>query len=44
MTIRLGANQYGKAETHLVRVTKGGPFGSIHEIKDINVSVSLALS
>jgi len=42
MTIRLGANQYGKAETHLVRVTKGGPFGSIHEIKDINVSVSLA--
>jgi urate oxidase len=42
MTIRLGANQYGKAETHLVRVTKGGPFGSIHEIKDINVSVALA--
>lgn len=42
MTIRLGANQYGKAETHMVRVTKGGPFGSVHEIKDINVSVSLA--
>jgi urate oxidase len=42
MTIRLGANQYGKAETHLVRVTKGGPFGSIHEIKDISVSVVLA--
>ena len=42
MTIRLGLNQYGKAETHLVRVTKSGPFGSIHEIKDINVSVALA--
>jgi urate oxidase len=42
MTIRLGPNQYGKAETHLVRVTKGGPFGSIHEIKDINVSVVLS--
>src|ERR1700704_1474193 len=42
MTIRLGPNQYGKAETHLLRVTKGGPFGSIHEIKDINVSVALA--
>ena len=41
MSIRLGANQYGKAETHLVRVTKGGPFGSVHEIKDINVSVAL---
>lgn len=42
MTIRLGPNQYGKAETHLVRVTKGGPFGSVHEIKDINVSVALS--
>ncbi len=42
MTIRLGANQYGKAETHLVRVTKGGPDGSVHEIKDISVSVALA--
>ncbi len=42
MTIRLGPNQYGKAETHLVRVTKAGPFGSVHEIKDINVSVALA--
>jgi urate oxidase len=41
MNIRLGANQYGKAETHLVRVTKGGPFGSVHEIKDVNVSVAL---
>ncbi|HVC75476.1 MAG TPA: urate oxidase [Candidatus Micrarchaeaceae archaeon] len=42
MTIRLGSNQYGKAETHMLRVTKGGPFGSIHEIKDINVSIALA--
>jgi urate oxidase len=42
MTIRLGDNQYGKAETHMVRVTKGGPDGSVHEIKDINVSVALA--
>jgi urate oxidase len=41
MTIRLGDNQYGKAETHMVRVTKGGPDGSLHEIKDINVSVAL---
>jgi urate oxidase len=41
MNIRLGANQYGKAETHLVRVTKSGPFGSVHDIKDINVSVAL---
>ena len=42
MTIRLGPNQYGKAETHMLRVTKGGPFGSVHQIKDINVTVALA--
>jgi urate oxidase len=42
MTIRLGENQYGKSETHMVRVTKGGPDGSVHEIKDINVSIALA--
>lgn len=42
MTIRLGPNQYGKAETHMLRVTKGGPFGSVHEIKDINVSIALS--
>jgi urate oxidase len=41
MTIRLGENQYGKAETHMLRVTKGGPFGSVHEVKDINVSIAL---
>lgn len=42
MTIRLGENQYGKAETHMVRVTKGGPDGSVHEIKDVSVSIALA--
>jgi len=39
--IVLGDNQYGKAETHLVRVTKGGD-GDTHEIKDVTVSVALA--
>jgi urate oxidase len=42
MTVRLGENQYGKAQTHVVRVTKGGPGGNIHEIKDLTVSVMLA--
>ena len=46
MTVRLGSNQYGKAETHVVRVTKGGPGGTVqetkHEIKDMTVSVMLA--
>jgi urate oxidase len=41
MTIVLGGNQYGKAETHVVRVTKGGPDGAVHDIKDMNVSVAL---
>jgi urate oxidase len=39
MTIVLGDNQYGKAETHVVRVDRSGPK---HELKDINVSVALA--
>lgn len=39
MTIRLGDNQYGKSETHVVRVTKNG---ATHEIKDMNVSIALA--
>jgi len=39
MTIVLGDNQYGKAETHLVRVTRDG---ETHSIKDINVSIALA--
>jgi urate oxidase len=38
MAIRLGDNQYGKAEIRLVRVTRTD---SRHEIKDINVSTSL---
>ena len=42
MTIVLGDNQYGKAETHVVRVTKGGPEGAVHDIKDMTVSVALA--
>ena len=42
MTVRLGDNQYGKAQTHVVRVTKSGPDGSVHDIKDMTVSVMLA--
>jgi len=38
MTIRLGDNQYGKAETHVVRVTKGLE----HELKDMTVNIALA--
>jgi urate oxidase len=38
VTIRLGDNQYGKAETHVVRVTRG----ATHELKDMTVSISLA--
>src|SRR6266851_8549416 len=39
MTIVLGDNQYGKAETHLVRVTRDG---ATHDIKDVSVSIALA--
>ena len=39
MTIVLGDNQYGKAETHVVRVSRDG---ATHEIKDVNVSIALA--
>jgi urate oxidase len=39
MTIVLGDNQYGKAETHLVRVSRAG---ETHEIKDLVVSIALA--
>jgi urate oxidase len=35
----LGDNQYGKAETHVVRVIKSG---TRHELKDLNVSVALS--
>jgi urate oxidase len=38
MTIVLGDNQYGKAETHVVRVTKRG---ATHELKDLTVTVAL---
>jgi urate oxidase len=39
LTIVLGANRYGKAETRVVRVTRNG---GTHEIRDLNVSVTLA--
>ena len=39
MPIVLGENQYGKAETHVVRITRRG---DRHEIKDLNVSVALS--
>lgn len=42
MPIVLGDNQYGKAETHLVRVTKSGEGGRTHHVKDLNVSVALS--
>ena len=38
MGITLGFNQYGKAETHLVRITRDGPH---HEIRDLTVSSGL---
>jgi urate oxidase len=39
MGISLGAAQYGKAETRVVRVSRAG---DRHEIRDLNVSVALA--
>lgn len=42
MTVVLGNNQYGKSETHVVRITKAGPDGKTHEIKDLNVSIALS--
>jgi urate oxidase len=36
---RLGINQYGKAETHLVRVYRDG---AVHELRDLTVSVALS--
>ena len=38
MGIVLGANQYGKAETRVVRIVRDTPR---HEIRDLNVSTSL---
>ena len=42
MTIVLGDNRYGKAETHVVRVTRSGPGGERHDIKDLTVSIALS--
>ncbi|WP_336209036.1 factor-independent urate hydroxylase [Nonomuraea sp. LPB2021202275-12-8] len=39
MSIFLGANRYGKAETRLVRVVRDG---DVHHLKDVNVSSSLS--
>jgi urate oxidase len=39
MTIVLGDNQYGKAETRLVQVVRDGPR---HELRDLNVTTTLA--
>jgi len=39
MSIQLGPNQYGKAETRLVRVVRNG---DVHELTDLNVSTSLS--
>ncbi|MET8869104.1 factor-independent urate hydroxylase [Nonomuraea sp. NPDC004580] len=39
MTVKLGVNRYGKAETRLVHVVRDGP---VHHLKDVNVSVSLS--
>jgi urate oxidase len=39
MKIVLGDNQYGKAQTHVVRVTRRG---SRHELKDMTVSIALS--
>ncbi|MEV4628515.1 factor-independent urate hydroxylase [Micromonospora sp. NPDC049523] len=39
MSIVLGANQYGKAEVRLVRVVRAG---GRHDLRDLNVSVTLA--
>jgi urate oxidase len=38
MTVRLGANQYGKAENRVVRIYRDSPR---HEIRDVNVSTCL---
>jgi urate oxidase len=39
MTVRLGVNQYGKAETHMVRVYRDG---EVHSLRDLTVSVALS--
>jgi urate oxidase len=42
VAIVLGANQYGKAEIRLLRVSRGTPAADQHDITDLNVSVTLA--
>src|ERR1700754_439988 len=37
--VMLGVNQYGKAETHLVRVTREG---AVHSLRDLLVSIALS--
>ncbi|MFD7877290.1 factor-independent urate hydroxylase [Streptomyces sp. NPDC059766] len=37
--VMLGQNQYGKAETRVVRITRDG---ATHHVKDLNVSVALS--
>lgn len=39
MSIVLGPNQYGKAEVHVVRVTRDN---GVHSIRDLNVSIALS--
>ncbi|MFF4406122.1 factor-independent urate hydroxylase [Streptomyces sp. NPDC001262] len=39
MPAMLGQNQYGKAESRVVRITRDG---AVHHIKDLNVSVALS--
>jgi urate oxidase len=39
LSIVLGPNQYGKAEVHVVRVTRNNGF---HAIRDLNVSIALS--
>jgi urate oxidase len=39
MSVKLGPNRYGKAETRLVRVVRDGP---VHHLKDLTVSTSLS--
>ena len=43
MTIVLGDNQYGKAETHVVRIIKTGSGGKTHEIKGQGISAFVTL-
>jgi urate oxidase len=39
LTVVLGPNRYGKAETRVVRVTRDG---DVHHLKDCNVSIALS--